>query len=182
MPPMSDIPANRQTVAIGPLARLCNLTPARCSQLANEGVMHKAAHGQYYLLPSVNGYIRYLQEGTIGKKKSDYAGAKRIAEDDPRSRLADAKARIAEAEAAQLEGDLLPVSAIAAAWAEIAIITKTKLLSIESAVPPEARAATRSSIHDALNELADYNPEKIAEKIAQAISGSPPPAAEPDGQ
>ncbi|AHF94026.1 hypothetical protein OPIT5_03870 [Opitutaceae bacterium TAV5] len=179
---MSDVDANRQTVAIGPLAKLCNLTPARCSQLANGGVMRKAGHGLYYLLPSVNGYIRYLQERSIGNKESDYAGAKRPAETSPRRRIEEANARIKEAEAAQLEGAWLPIAAYASAWIELATVIKTKLLAIEGEVPPEARVATRAAIHESLNELADHSMEEVAERIAKEVSGSDAPAAEPEDE
>jgi phage terminase Nu1 subunit (DNA packaging protein) len=172
--------ANLQTVAVGPLAMLCNLTPARCSQLANEGVMQKAEHGKYYLLPSIHRYIRYLQEGTIGNKKSDYDGAKHPAPDNPRARLSDAQARIAEAEAARLEGGQLPVEAFIRVWSEISTIIKTRLLAIEAAVPTSARVATRSAIHEALNELADHNPRTLAAKIAAEISGGIQASAEPE--
>lgn len=175
--------ANRQTVAVGPLAQLCNITPARCAQLANEGIMHKADHGLYYLLPSIKGYICYLQRATVGLKKSDDApNAKRPDPDNPRARLADAKARIAEAEAARLEGEWLPVAAFGSAWAELATIVKTKLLAVESRVPPEARTATRAAIHEALNELADHDPSELAAKIAAEISGGISSAAEPESQ
>ena len=179
---MSSQTPNRQTVAVGVLAQLCNLTPARCSQLANEGVMHKAEHGLYYLVASVNGYIRYLQERTIGNKEADYAGAKHPSKDSPVVRLAEAKARIAEAEAARLEGSQLPVESFARAWAEILTIIRTKLLSIETSVPPAARKATRAAVHEALTELADHDTDAIAEKIIADITGDSPSPSKPDRQ
>ncbi|RRK00784.1 hypothetical protein Ga0100230_023620 [Opitutaceae bacterium TAV3] len=144
--------------------------------------MHKAGHGLYYLLTSVNGYIRYLQERSIGNKESDYVGAKRPAETSPRRRIEAAKARIAEAEAAQLEGAWLPIAAYASAWTELATVIKTKLLAIEGEVPPEARAATRAAIYESLNELADHNMDEIAAQIAAGVSGGDTSAAESEDE
>ena len=45
------------------IARVLDLTPRRVQQLVDEGWIPKAKHGQYPLVPSVRGYLRYLKSG-----------------------------------------------------------------------------------------------------------------------
>lgn len=63
---MSDAPAKPKGVDVGTLASLLNLTPRRVQQLANEGVIPKAAHGRYPLVGAVRGYVTYLQAQAKG--------------------------------------------------------------------------------------------------------------------
>jgi hypothetical protein len=59
------------------IARLLNITERRLQQLAREGIVPKAAHGQYPLAAAIRGYVTYLQnagvnaEGTIDPEKLD---------------------------------------------------------------------------------------------------------------
>ena len=51
--------------------RLFNLTPRRVQQLASDGVIPKAGHGEYPLLASVQGYVKFLQERVSGDRKEE---------------------------------------------------------------------------------------------------------------
>ena len=43
------------------IAELLEITPRRLQQLVAEGWIERPAHGRYYLIESVRGYIRYLK-------------------------------------------------------------------------------------------------------------------------
>lgn len=51
------------------IARVLDLTPRRVQQLVDEGWIPKAKHGQYPLVPSVRGYLRYLKSGRTLKEE-----------------------------------------------------------------------------------------------------------------
>lgn len=59
------------------IARLLNITERRLQQLAREGIVPKASHGQYPLAGCIRGYVMYLQnagvnaEGTVDPEKLD---------------------------------------------------------------------------------------------------------------
>lgn len=160
------------------LAGWLGVVAGHLPDLASKGHVVRASHGKYRLKESVQAYTRYQRGRAAGLKQSDAAREDGSAKD----RLEEAKARLAEAEVAKAEGEWLPASAIVQANTELAVIVRTKLLTIEAKVPPEARAATRSAIHEALNEIADHDPSELAARIAAEVSGSASSAAEPDAQ
>ncbi len=55
------------TVPVGTLAKLFDLTERRVQQLARDGIIPKATRGQYPLIESVRGYVRFLQERAQGE-------------------------------------------------------------------------------------------------------------------
>ena len=50
------------TQPIGVIAKLLDLSERRVQQLSREGVIPKAERGQYDLIGSVRGYVRYLRD------------------------------------------------------------------------------------------------------------------------
>lgn len=160
------------------MAEWLGLVPSSLPDLASKGHVVRASHGKYRLKESVQAYTRYQRGRAAGLKQTDSARADGSAKD----RLDEAKARLAEAEVAKAEGEWLPASAIIQANTELAVIVRTKLLTIEAKVPPEARAATRAALHEALNEIADHDPSELAARIAAEVSGGAPPSTEPDAQ
>ena len=65
--------ADAKHVKADALARLFNLTTRRVQQLANEGIVVKVGRGVYDLLPSIHGYIRFLQDQIEGKPTTNVA-------------------------------------------------------------------------------------------------------------
>lgn len=160
------------------LAGWLGVVAGHLPDLASKGHVVRASHGKYRLKESVQAYTRYQRARASGLKQTDSART----EGDAKSRREEAEARLAEAEVAQVEGEWLPVAAFVRANTELATIVRTKLLTIEAKVPPEARTATRAAIHEALNEIADHDPSELAARIAAEVTGGTPPPAEPDAQ
>lgn len=100
--------------------------------LASKGLVVRLAQG-YDLRASVSRYIRHLSEVSRGR-----AGG---GEADPKTRLDLAKARKAEAEAARLEGRMLPTAAVRAAWARAFGAVRQRLLALPRLAAPEAARA-----------------------------------------
>ena len=63
------------TQPIGVIARLLDLSERRVQQLSREGVIPKAERGQYDLIGSVRGYVRYLRDQVLKAQAGapDYA-------------------------------------------------------------------------------------------------------------
>ena len=57
---------NEQTVAIGALGRVINLSDRRIQQLVKEGVLERHEKGRYPFLSNVKAYVVYLQARTDG--------------------------------------------------------------------------------------------------------------------
>ena len=57
---------NEQTVAIGALGRVINLSDRRIQQLVKEGVLERHEKGRYPFLSNVKAYVVYLQARADG--------------------------------------------------------------------------------------------------------------------
>lgn len=80
------------------IAKVLDLSPRRVQQLADEGWVPKASHGQYSLVGSVRGYVRYLKASAHNPKVTE------------QTRLLAAKREVQELKAARLRGDLVRVA------------------------------------------------------------------------
>lgn len=150
-------------VPIAKMAQLLCITPRRIQQLAAEGVIPRGDNrGDYPLVGSVQGYVRFLQD--LAEKKG--AGSSTL--DAERTRLTAARADMAELERAEKRRLVLPAPETAAAWGDMHSLVRTRLLSIPDRVAPEvhklgsvasARNAIRAAIREALEDLARTNVE-----------------------
>ena len=151
--------ADATTYPVKVIARLLMIDERRVQQLAQEGVIPKAARGRYDLVQSVQGYIRYMQERA---RVSPQEGSGSYTEE--RTRHEAAKAALAELDLALRRGEVLPVADSEAAVIALASAVRTRILAIPSKVAPlayaaesahEAEAIVREHITEALQELAD---------------------------
>ena len=63
------------TQPIGVIARLLDLSERRVQQLSREGVIPKAERGQYDLVGSVRGYVRYLRDQVLKAQRKPSGAA-----------------------------------------------------------------------------------------------------------
>lgn len=145
------------TVPVATIAGLLCITERRVQQLAKEGVIPKDERGQYSLVASVQGYIRYLQDDARAGKSNDEMYLHK-------TRSANAKATIAEMKARQMAGALIPASDIGRAWAEMVGHMRAKLLALPNKLAPqlvgvstlnEIQTALKKQICEALQELSE---------------------------
>ena len=159
--------AENPTVPVTTLAKLFELTDIRIQQLAKEGVVQRAEHGQYYLWPSVQGYIRFLKGG----KRKDRAEPSAEAADyeKHRARLYKAKADLAEIDSELAKGTTHDAQAVANVWADMIGNARAKLLGLPTKLAgaldgltiTEREALIKEGVNEALRELADYSPEVV---------------------
>ena len=95
------------TYPVGTIAKLLMLSERRVQQLTAEGVIPKAERGRYELAPAVQGYIKFLQERTLGPGHSgpiDFHAEK--------ARLTKFQADTAEIELAKARAEVVSVRAV----------------------------------------------------------------------
>ncbi len=166
---------SRATYSVGIIARLLVLTERQVQSLAAQGVLPKAERGRYELASVVQAYIRYLR------------GQKLLPDGDTldvgplKARLIKARARVAEAEADQLDSTLLQRSQVEAAWGEMVSTMRARLLGIpnrcaaQAQTAPtlsEASAAITAAVHEALDQIS--RTPVYSDTVAAAAVGERP--------
>ena len=146
------------TQPIGVIAKLLDLSERRVQQLSREGVIPKAERGQYDLIGSVRGYVRYLRDQAL---KSQAGAPDYMAE---RARFIRARADIAEMEAQEKRLSLIAADQIEAAWIAVLALLRTRLLGLPDRLAPQAfeqttvgetRTLIRMAIREVLDDLAE---------------------------
>ncbi|HEV8035543.1 terminase small subunit, Nu1 [Yoonia sp.] len=142
---------------IGVIAKLLDLSERRVQQLSREGVIPKAERGQYDLIGSVRGYVRYLRDQALKAQ----AGAPDYAAE--RARFIRARADLSEMEAEEKRRSLIAADQIEAAWIAVLALLRTRLLSLPDRLAPQAfdqstvgdtRNLIRAAIREVLDDLA----------------------------
>lgn len=145
------------TQPIGVIARLLDLSERRVQQLSREGVIPKAERGQYDLIGSVRGYVRYLRDQALKAQ----AGAPDYAAE--RARFIRARADLAEMEAEEKRHSLIAAEQIEAAWIAVLALLRTRLLALPDRLAPQVfeqstvgdtRNLIRAAIREVLDDLA----------------------------
>ena len=117
--------AGNPTYPVGTIAKLLMLTDRRVQQLSKDGVIPKADRGRYELAPSVQGYIRYLQERAVDAGGGEGA----INYHTEKARRMRADADLKEMAVLQLRGTLIDADEAAAVTALLMSELKSKLLN-----------------------------------------------------
>ena len=179
------------TQPISVIAKLLDLSERRVQQLSRDGVIPKAERGQYDLIGSVRGYVRYLREQAVRAQ----AGAPDYALE--RARFIKARADLAEMEAEQRRGALIAAEEIEAAWIAVLALLRTRLLALPDRLAPLAHEQTslsavrdliRGAIREALDDLAESHVQPDPEGDIDPEpdggpgAGDPAPAARTDDQ
>lgn len=182
---MSSDPAS-PSYPVGTIAKLFMLTERRVQQLVQMGIIPKNEHGRYELVPVVQGYVRYLQERSLGRTGApeDYHQEK--------ARLVKLQADKAQLEVDELSGDLVRADEVAKEWEEMLGDMKGRLLGLPSKAAPivapqthpgEVLAVLKDLVNEALQELYEYGDETAKREAAFGGEGDDTEAAaEIDGE
>ena len=175
--------AKRQSVDLETIARLLCLTERRIQQLAKDGIVAKADYGKYYLVESVQGYIKFLQEAASGLTGDSNASRYGQA----RTQLAELRARREELNVRRMAGELAPVADMEEAWAALVVRFRARLLSLPAKLAPRLRAArTNIQARDALKTYIESALDELSripiDPVDLPVDGAPEPdpAAAPD--
>lgn len=146
------------TQSIGVIAKLLDLSERRVQQLSREGVIPKAERGQYDLIGSVRGYVRYLRDQALKAQ----AGAPDYSAE--RARFIRARADLAEMEAKEKRRSLIAADQVEAAWIAVLALLRTRLLALPDRLAPQVfeqstvgdtRNLIRAAIREVLDDLAE---------------------------
>lgn len=161
------------TQPIGVIAKLLDLSERRVQQLSREGVIPKATRGQYDLVGSVRGYVRYLRDQAVAAQ----AGAPDYAVE--RARLIRARADLSEMEAQEKRRSLIAADQIEAAWIAVLALLRTRLLALPDRLAPQAfdqstvgdtRNLIRAAIREVLDDLAQPDIELETDVDLEGVS------------
>lgn len=113
---------------VGTIAKLLMLSERRVQQLSKSGHIPRNERGRYELAPSVQGYIRFLQERNLGQGQSpiDYHAEK--------ARKIKAEADIAEVDAARIRGEVATLKQVQRATEMAFAEVKANLRNVPSRV------------------------------------------------
>lgn len=140
--------------SVSTIAKLFDLTERRVQQLAAEGIIPKSIKGQYQLVPSVKGYIKYLRSNKEDSKSSVTV---------ERARLLKMQADNLEQETNFRNKNLLAKEDVKKEWISILGCCRSALLAIPNRLayqvntassPAESALLMKNAIYDALAELA----------------------------
>jgi phage terminase Nu1 subunit (DNA packaging protein) len=158
---MSDKGAVFSAEVVG---KLLNLSEKRIKQLTYEGVIHEFAPKHYKLAPTIQAYVRYLQDKLAdGDQTSDYNTEK--------ARLIKAKRENEELELALKRSELHKVADVEYVVTNMILAFKSKLVSLPQNVLPslinnsndknKMLEILTNAITEALNELSEYDIESF---------------------
>jgi phage terminase Nu1 subunit (DNA packaging protein) len=189
------------TPKMGTVADVCALLLVKAPsvfEMVRNGVLPRAAKGQYDLIACNHAYIRYLRErGQAGDGSDEGLTSQR-------ARLTRNKADMAEMERSRLLGELLPANETRAAWSSLFALLRSRFLAIPSKCAPrllmlktaaQPKAILEAEINEALEDVSDIEIRRTAPRAPGAGAdmrgrgrragtrhdqGSKP-AADPDG-
>lgn len=150
------------------LAELFGVSRQWIANLVRDGVLPPPiVRGKYELAPAISAYIQFLQ-----KRAED-------GDDDDGSKYRKAKARLTEAQAdaeeikvKTLKGELVDLKEVEDHFIRVFDTVQKRLQSLPTKLAPaivsiqaipEVKTTLEEEINQALNELANYNPEQSAE-------------------
>ena len=153
------------TVSAAVLGDLFGVTDRRIRQMAEEGIVARAAKGRYKLVESIKNYLLTLKlaaEG-VGVELADGE----INFDEEKALHERVKRHISELKLQTMKGELHKAADVESVMMDMLVAFKTRVLAIPTKVAPilENRDAAfikerlTSEVMEALNELKDYNPK-----------------------
>jgi phage terminase Nu1 subunit (DNA packaging protein) len=169
-----------QPVSASTLAGLFGITVARIGQLVADGVITKTDVGRYDLLASVRGYVSYLRtkkNNQWSSAASEPGGGDGEDYEAQRTRLTKAKADLAEMQAGIMRGTVHEAAAVEHVWVDHLMSCRARLLGVANRLAPRLHGIDEISkieseidaaIHDALEQLADYDADLITSKYVSA--------------
>lgn len=154
------------TVNSATLEKVIGVSDRRIRQLAEEGIIVRAAKGRYRLMDSIMNYILSLKVEMEASETAALDGEIDLeAEKAIHERV---KRQISELKLQTMKGDLHKSEDVERVMTDMLVAVRTKLLSMPAKLAPRLacrtdadyiRKAVNQEVLEALNELKDYNPK-----------------------
>jgi len=163
-----------ESIVVSPktLEKVFKLKERQIRYLAEDGILTKASRGKYKFTESVTNYIAHLKANKE-LKNPDKDKEKKVDYDEQKAKHELAKRLRTEMQLAKMENKLHDSEDVEAVMADMLYKFRAKMLAIPSKLAPglanehdivEISKILKDTIHSALIELADYNPEMFIEE------------------
>ena len=129
-----------QTVPIGSLGSVLNLSDRRVQQLVKQGVLSKEERGRYPFMTNVKGYVMYLQARVDGNNKGI------IDLDEARKRKLQAEAMMAELELERTQENTISVADHGEFVGKLGDTLKGRLMVLPSKLAPALALETKQGL------------------------------------
>lgn len=163
------------------IGQLFNLSTRRIQQLTADGVIETVqtkGGRRYDLIPTIQRYIRYLQDKATGREKAEKDAkneSEKLAAD---ARLKKAKADVAELELQEISGELHRAEDVEAVMTDHILLLRSMIIALpgrlavdvtNAKTPAEAAEVIRSECYTMLNQLSDYeyNPDEYRRRVRE---------------
>ena len=130
---------NEQTVPIGALSRVLNLSERRIQQMVKEGILIKEERGRYPFFSNIKTYVMYLQSRVDG-------GGKVLDLDDARKRKLHAETMLVELELADAQENTISISDHGEVVGGLGDIIRGRLLVLPSKLAPALALETKQGL------------------------------------
>ena len=130
---------NEQTVPIGALSRVLNLSERRIQQMVKESILIKEERGRYPFLSNIKNYVMYLQMRVEG-------GGKVLDLDDARKRKLHAEAMLVELELADAQKNTISILDHGEVVGSLGDIIRGRLLVLPSKLAPALALETKQGL------------------------------------
>ena len=152
------------TVSAAVLGNIFGVTDRRIRQMAEEGIIVRAAKGRYNLVDSLKNYILSLKLAVVSNDSDNPDGELNFEEEKALHERV--KRHISEMKLQTMKGELHKADDVRHVMTDMLSSFKTRMMNIPAKVAPvlEDRDAgyikerLTSEVTEALNELKDYNP------------------------
>jgi phage terminase Nu1 subunit (DNA packaging protein) len=174
----AEMPANRvcsfrvAEATTRDLEECFGVTKAYLGKLASEGRIQKAGRDRWMAFETVAGFVRMLRTRKVNQYDGGGDSEMALDLDRERARKTKAEADIAEIQASLLTSRIHEAKAVEELWIGQLMSCRMRLLGLPSKiaaqVPSEIAAHVLETatdlVHEALRELSEYDPQKIAER------------------
>lgn len=156
------------------LACVLGVTGRYIRQLAEDGVLERSGRGKFRLCDNVKRYVETVRKKPVDKDEAELNASKLAADVSYK----EAKARVAQLEADELENKMHRSEDVAAMTEDLIYTIRAALVSLPGRLAMDAAAATtpaevseviRKEVHLVMRELAgyQYDPQKYAERVRE---------------
>ncbi len=164
------------------ICKLLNLKYRRLYVLAEKGIIRKPQHGMWELVPTIQGYVSFLQTLAYGRKTLHEDEPGEIDYREEKAKLTQAQAEKARLEVNHLKGKLHKSEDVERITSDMLMRFKARITSMPSKIAgfllgkqeiTEVEAILKRHCNEALNELAAYDPSKYI-RLAAEETAKPP--------
>lgn len=150
-----------QTVPIGSLGSVLNLSERRIQQLVKEGVLSKEERGRYPFMTNVKGYVMYLQSRVDGNNSGI------IDLDEARKRKLQAEAMMAELELERTQENTISVADHGEFVGKLGDTIKGRLMVLPSKLAPALALETKQGL---CKQIVEDEIRSALKEISRVIS------------